>query len=96
MDKGRHTSRPIGHWKGLLPQKGQHPYPRLVATDSSDVRRFRADDELWDAYTKVVGERRRSADIRRYLEWRVKNPDDPLPGEWRGPVRKVHTERDES
>lgn len=72
----------------LLPHERRHPYPRHVATDSSDIRRFRADDELWDAYTKVIGERQRSADIREYIEWRVENPDTPLPGRWRGPARR--------
>lgn len=66
-----------------LPPEGLHPYPHGVATDGSDIRRFRADDELWEAYTAVVGERRRSADIRAYIEWRVVNPDTPLPGRWR-------------
>jgi hypothetical protein len=63
-----------------------------VATDSSDIRRFRADDELWAAYTAVVGERRRSADLRAYIEWRIEHPDQPLPGRWRGPaVRRQKT-----
>jgi hypothetical protein len=70
----------------LLPQKRQHPYAAGMAV--SDVRRFRADDALWDAYTAVVGEGARSADIKAYLEWRVENPDEPLPGRWRGPVRR--------
>lgn len=71
----------------VLPPEGRHQYAHGVATDGSDIRRFRADDELWEAYTAVVGERRRSADIRAYLEWRVENPDTPLPGRWRGPSR---------
>lgn len=66
-----------------LPPEGLPPYAPGVATDGSDIRRFRADDELWDAYTDVVGERRRSADIRAYMEWRIENPDTPLPGRWR-------------
>jgi hypothetical protein len=64
-----------------------------VATDSSDIRRFRADDQLWAAYTEVVGEQRRSADIRAYLEWRIEHPGEPLPGKWRGPMKKVRTKR---
>lgn len=71
----------------LLPPKRPHLYAPTVATssDGGDIRRFRADDELWDAYAQVVGERNRSADIRDYIEWRIENPDTPLPGRWRGP-----------
>lgn len=84
MDNARHEKIPLSR---LLPQIGQAPYPALMAP-VSDVRRFRADDELWDAYTKVVGEGARSADIKAYLEWRVENPEAPLPGRWRGPIKR--------
>jgi hypothetical protein len=39
-----------------------------------DVIGFRAPATLWDTYASVVGERGRSADLRRYIEWRVENP----------------------
>jgi hypothetical protein len=85
MDNAKHRAIAVDR---LLPQTGQRPYPALMAP-TSDVRRFRADDELWAAYTAVVGEGQRSADIKAYLEWRVENPDKPLPGRWRGPVKRT-------
>ena len=85
MDKGRHAKIPLDR---LLPHLRPGPYASLMAPES-DVRRFRADKELWDAYTAVVGEGSRSADIKAYLEWRVENPEAPLPGRWRGPVKRT-------
>lgn len=53
------------------------------------VLRFRAPDELWAAYSEIVGDGGRSADLKAYIEWRVDNPTTPLPGRRRGPVKKV-------
>lgn len=75
----------------LSPPEGTHAYAPNVATDGSDIRRFRVDDELWEAYTEVVGEGRRSADLRAYMEWRVENPNEPLPGRWRRPSGRKKT-----
>lgn len=55
----------------------------------SDLRKLRVDRELWEAYTEIVGNGGRSADLRAYIEWRVDNPTTPLPGRRRGPVKKV-------
>lgn len=82
MDNAKHRAVAV---ESLLPQLRRRTYPAAMA---SDVRRFRADDELWAAYTAVVGEGARSADIKAYLEWRVENPDKPLPGRWRGPAKR--------
>jgi hypothetical protein len=59
-----------------------------MAADT-DIRRLRVDDELWVAYTQIVGDLGRSADLKAYIEWRVDNPTTPLPGRRRGPVRKT-------
>jgi hypothetical protein len=55
----------------------------------SEIRRVRVERDLWDAYTEIVGDGGRSADLRAYIEWRVDNPTTPLPGRRRGPVKKV-------
>lgn len=89
MDQGRHHSRPPHLWRQLLPEQGMDPYPHLVAADESDMHRLRAPAALWEAFAAVVGKRSRSADIREYMEWRIENPDTPLPGRWRGPVKRV-------
>lgn len=52
-----------------------------------------ADDELWAAYGEVVGDGGRSDDLREYMVWRVENPTTPLPGRFRGPVKKVRKRR---
>lgn len=72
-----------------LPKNRVRPYPRNMADRT--LRRFQVDEDLWEAYARVVGNGGRSADLRRYMEWRVAHPDEPLPGEWRGPVRKERT-----
>lgn len=40
-----------------------------------------ADAVLWTAFGAVVGNSKRSADLRHYMAWRVNNPHAPLPGE---------------
>lgn len=54
-----------------------------------NLRRVRIDKQLWDALGALVGGRNRSAVIRDYMTWRIENPTTPLPGCWRGPVKKV-------
>jgi hypothetical protein len=46
---------------------------------TGDQRGFRV-GALWHDYAKVVGDAGRSADLRRYLEWRTDNPTMQLPG----------------
>lgn len=84
MDNAKHRNIPM---ERLLPRLGRQPYPALM-TAASDMRRLRVADELWDAYTEIVGNAGRSADLKSYIEWRVDNPTTPLPGRRRGPVRK--------
>lgn len=61
---------------------------------ASDLRRLRVSDELWDAYTEIVGDLGRSGDLRSYIEWRIDNPTTPLPGRRRGPVKRVRPTTD--
>ncbi len=64
------------------------PYASRMA-DSKDIRRLRVADDLWAAYTEIVGTGGRSSDLKAYIEWRVDNPTTPLPGRRRGPVKRV-------
>lgn len=73
----------------LLPRPKIDNYPGEVAADGKDIRRLRVEDDLWQAYTEIVGNGGRSADLKAYIEWRIDNPTTPLPGRRRGPVKKV-------
>lgn len=86
MDEARHKTIPV---ERLLPYLSPPPYAALMPAQPTNLRRIRADQELWDAYENVVGDGGRSADLRAYMEWRIENPTMPLPGRRRGPVRKV-------
>jgi hypothetical protein len=57
-------------------------------TTGSPIRRVRVDHDLWQAYGETVGMRRRSTDLKRYIEWRVNNPDVKLPGT-KAPARVI-------
>jgi hypothetical protein len=57
--------------------------------DSSDIRRLRVPQELWEAYTEIVGDGGRSSDLKAYIEWRVDNPKTPLPGKRLGPAKRT-------
>jgi hypothetical protein len=81
----RHENRPSPQ---LLPPPKIGPYPDVVP-DSSDIRRFRLDQETWDEYGELVGDAGRSADLKAYIEWRLDNPETPLPGKRRGPVKRA-------
>lgn len=67
------------------------PYGGDVATDRHQTARhsISVDKDLWNAYGDVVGDGGRAEDLRRYMEWRIRHPDEPLPGDWRGPIKKV-------
>ncbi len=41
-------------------------------------RPIRVDNETWDAYGAAVGERKRSEDLKAYIEWRLRNPTADL------------------
>lgn len=41
---------------------------------------FRIESTRWDLFAETVGEGDVSADLRRYIWWRVQNPKAPLPG----------------
>jgi hypothetical protein len=53
-----------------------------------EIRRVRVPEEIWDAYTEVVGDLGRAGDLRAYIEWRTENPRTPLPGKKRGPIKR--------
>lgn len=93
MDKGRHRQVPPDLWAGLLPEQATDPYPRLVTADEPEEHRVRAPKAIWDAYGEVVGARSRSTDLREYMEWRIENPDEPLPGRWRGPLSRMRSKK---
>jgi hypothetical protein len=76
-----------------LPRTTASEYPDRVPGDNTDVRRLRVDETLWAAYTEIVGDGGRSADLKSYIEWRVDNPTTPLPGRRRGPVKRVRKSR---
>lgn len=59
-----------------------------------DIRRVRVDADLWAAYSEIVGDLGRSADLKSYIEWRVDNPTTPLPGRRRGPVKRMRRSAD--
>jgi hypothetical protein len=71
-------------------------YRRCMGTSGSYTprRAISVDDELWRAYGDVVGDGGRSDDLREYMTWRVEHPDEPLPGRFRGPVKKVRRRGD--
>lgn len=48
-------------------------------------RNVRVAPELWEAYARTVGADNRGPDIRAYMQWRINNPDTPLPGQTAGP-----------
>lgn len=79
-----------------LPQTRAAQYPDRVPGENADVRRLRVDQSLWDAYTEIVGDLGRSADLKSYIEWRVDNPTTPLPGRRRGPVKRIRKGSDET
>ncbi|GIM90346.1 GIY-YIG nuclease family protein [Paractinoplanes toevensis] len=54
-----------------------------------NIRRLRLLDSVWIEYGTLVGDSGRSADIQAYIEWRLDNPDTPLPGKRRGPVKRT-------
>lgn len=41
-------------------------------------RPIRVDDEAWEKYGQIVGERKRSEDIKAYITWRLANPTADL------------------
>lgn len=86
---GMSTSRHTTLTPRSLPRTRTDQYPDRVPGENADVRRLRVDQELWDAYTEIVGDLGRSYDLKSYIEWRVDNPATPLPGRRRGPVRKI-------
>ncbi|AEV86675.1 hypothetical protein ACWT_5658 [Actinoplanes sp. SE50] len=85
------------HGSDLSPQSLPHAKISTYAGVVPDnLRRFRMDEETWKEYGKLVGDAGRSADLKAYIEWRLDNPDTPLPGKRRGPVKKTRPAKPEA
>lgn len=76
----------------LLPQPKIDIYSDEMP-ESSDIRRLRVEEHLWKAYKEIVGDGGRSADLKAYIEWRIRNPTTPLPGERFGPIKRERQRR---
>ncbi len=65
-------------WVQALPQYNERLYhDRMTTTGKIGFRMSRS---LWSAYAEIVGNAGRSADLCRYLEWRIDNPRKALDG----------------
>lgn len=53
---------------------------------------FRIEPVRWQLFTDTIGEGEVSAELRRYIWWRVQHPSEPLPGR-RLPPMVRHTRR---
>lgn len=49
---------------------------------------FRVPDELWNLFAGDMAEGEISAELRRYIWWRVQHPKEPLPGRRLPPLRR--------
>ncbi len=78
----------------MLPLIKVDPYAGDVP-DSSDLRRFRLDQETWEAYGELVGNGARSADIKAYIAWWREHPDTPRRGKRRLRAKKPFVKKDE-
>lgn len=59
-----------------------------VAAPYDFLTTLRVESRRWELYLKTVGEREGSAEMRRYISWRIQHPSDPLPGRRLGPLRR--------
>lgn len=49
---------------------------------------FRIEELRWEMFADTVGPGKVSGHLRRYVRWRVRNPDLPLPGRRLPPMRR--------
>lgn len=63
-----------------------------VAPPHDFLATFRIEPVRWDLFAGNVAEGDVSAELRRYIHWRVRHPDAPLPGRRLPPIRR-HTRR---
>jgi hypothetical protein len=59
-----------------------------VAPPCDFLATLRVESERWELYMDTVGEGEASAEMRRYIWWRIQHPSDPLPGRRLGPMRR--------
>lgn len=52
------------------------------------LAKIRVEQVLWDAFLDTVPDDEGSSDLRRYIWWRIQNPDLPLPGRRLPPLRR--------
>lgn len=49
--------------------------------NDTPIQRFRLASDLWQQLGDQVGDRARSGELQAFVEWRLANPDVPLPTE---------------
>lgn len=49
---------------------------------------FRVETARWELFTAAIGDSDYAPWVRRYINWRVQNPAQPLPGRRLGPLRR--------
>jgi hypothetical protein len=59
-----------------------------VAAPYDHLATLRIEAGRWELYMDTVGHRECSAEMRRYIWWRIQHPSDPLPGRRLGPLRR--------
>jgi hypothetical protein len=59
-----------------------------VAAPYDFLTTLRVELERWKMFRDSVDDRECSAELRRYIWWRVQHPDTPLPGRRLGPLRR--------
>lgn len=59
-----------------------------VAAPYDFLATVRIESDRWDLYMATVGAGEGSAEMRRYIRWRIQHMSDPLPGRRLGPLRR--------
>jgi hypothetical protein len=71
--------------------RSENPYAVLgpdVAAPYEFSTTLRIESERWELFMDTVGEGNCTADMRRYVWWRVQHPTTRLPGRRLGPLRR--------
>jgi len=59
-----------------------------VAAPHDFLTTLRVEEPRWEMFMATVGDSECSAEMRRYIWWRIQHPQDPLPGRRLGPLRR--------
>lgn len=67
--------------------------PRVLLADDvsgphDQMITFRIEDPRWDLFLEALDKQDYASAIRRYINWRIQNPDQPLPGRRLGPLKR--------